>query len=204
MKLLAGFTRKKASTHRVNRKIADSTRNQRVFFSRYLAANYGSFCRGVLLPFPSPSPLPPFGWPHRLGLPIVVCVECLPADKPWDVVSATRRSSGVAPRVCVRVYARVLVPPNLYIHIHTGVGKRAGSCILFYFLSQIRDVLSPFDASLAPALAFVYICVCIYIYIYIYRERERVRVGGAWFTCVVNPRGSSRRGSRSTGYCWWI
>ena len=36
----------------------------------------------------------------------------------WDVVSATRRSSGVAPRACARVYARVLVPPNLYIHTH--------------------------------------------------------------------------------------
>jgi len=48
----------------------------------------------------------------------MVCVECLPADKPWDVVSATRRSSGVAPRACVRVYARVLVPPNLYIHTY--------------------------------------------------------------------------------------
>jgi len=42
LQLLAGFTRKKASTRRVNRKIADSTRNQRVFFSRYLAANYGN------------------------------------------------------------------------------------------------------------------------------------------------------------------
>jgi len=31
---------KKASTRRVNRKIAESTRNQRVFFSRYLAAKY--------------------------------------------------------------------------------------------------------------------------------------------------------------------
>ena len=29
-----------------------------------------------------------------------------------------RRSSGVAPRACVRVYARVLVPPNLYIHTY--------------------------------------------------------------------------------------
>ena len=47
-----------------------------------------------------------------------VCVECLPADKPWDVVSATRWSSGVAPRACVRVYARVLVPPNFYIYIY--------------------------------------------------------------------------------------
>jgi len=50
---------------------------------------------------------------------MVVCVECLPADKPWDVVSVTRRSSGVAPRACVRVYTRVLVPPNLYIHTYT-------------------------------------------------------------------------------------
>jgi len=49
---------------------------------------------------------------------MVVCVECLPADKPWDVVFVTRRSSGVAPRACVRVYARVLVPPNLYIHTY--------------------------------------------------------------------------------------
>jgi len=55
---------------------------------------------------------------HRLGLPTVVCVECLPADKPWDVVSVTRRSSGVATRACVRVYARVLVPPNLYVHTY--------------------------------------------------------------------------------------
>ena len=67
----------------------------------------------------APLPPPPFGRSHRLGLPTVVCVECLPADKPWDVVSVTRRSSGVAPRACVRVYARVLVPPNLYIHAHT-------------------------------------------------------------------------------------
>jgi len=49
---------------------------------------------------------------------MVVCVECLPADTPWGVVSVTRRSSGVAPRACVRVYARVLVPPNLYIHTY--------------------------------------------------------------------------------------
>jgi len=37
------------------------------------------------------------------------------------VVSVTRRSSGVAPRACVRVYARVLVPPNLYLYIHTYI-----------------------------------------------------------------------------------
>jgi len=30
----------------------------------------------------------------------------------------------VAPRACVRVYARVLVPPNLYIH--TYIGPKAG------------------------------------------------------------------------------
>jgi len=65
-----------------------------------------------------PPPSPPFGRSHRLGLPMVVCVKCLLADTPWDVVSVTRRSSGVAPRACVRVYARVLVPPNLYIHTY--------------------------------------------------------------------------------------
>jgi len=49
----------------------------------------------------------------------------------WDVVSATRWSSGVAPRACVRVYARVPVPPNIYylpimyIHIHISSFFRA-------------------------------------------------------------------------------
>jgi len=50
---------------------------------------------------------------------VVVCVEYLPADQPWDVVSLTRRRSGVAPRACVRVYARALVPPNLYMHTYS-------------------------------------------------------------------------------------
>ena len=69
-------------------------------------------------------------------------MECLFVDKSWDVVVfVTRRSFGVAPRVCVCVYARVLVPPNLYIHtyIHTwsdesvcvakkGVRNESGVC----------------------------------------------------------------------------
>ena len=62
-----------------------------------------------------------FGRPHRLGLPMVVCVECLPADKQWDVVSATRRSSGVAPRTCVRVYARVCWCRRIFTYIHTYI-----------------------------------------------------------------------------------
>ena len=49
--LIKTFSRvypKKASTRRVNKKIANSTRNQRVFFSRYLAANDGTnvICTG--------------------------------------------------------------------------------------------------------------------------------------------------------------
>jgi len=56
-------------------------------------------------------------------------MECLIADKPWDVVSVTRRSSGVAPRACVRVYARVLVPPNLYIHAYTYLIMRCNGNI---------------------------------------------------------------------------
>jgi len=52
---------------------------------------------------------------------MVVGVECLPADKPWGVVvSATRRGSGVVPRACARVHARVLVQPNMYIHTYIG------------------------------------------------------------------------------------
>jgi len=46
LKRLAGFTRKKGSTRRVNSKIADSTQNQRVLFSRYLATNYAWLLRG--------------------------------------------------------------------------------------------------------------------------------------------------------------
>jgi len=49
----------------------------------------------------------------------------MPACGQAVVVSATRRSSGVAPRACVRVYARVLVPPNLYIHIHIALSVAA-------------------------------------------------------------------------------
>ena len=56
--------------------------------------------------------------PHRLGLPMVVCVECLPADKPWGVVSATRRSSGVAPRACVRVYVCAGAAESVHIQVN--------------------------------------------------------------------------------------
>jgi len=52
---------------------------------------------------------------------MVVCVECacLRTSRGIVLVSATRRSSGVAQRPYVRVYARVLVPPNLQIHTCT-------------------------------------------------------------------------------------
>ena len=86
------------------------------------------------------------GRPHKLGLPIVVCVERLPADKPWDVVvSVTRRSSGVAPRACVNVYAHVLVPPNLYT-LHTYI-HRSGLGLGFSKLPR-RPPLRPSTRSL--------------------------------------------------------
>jgi len=79
------------------------------------------------------SPLPLIGRPQKLGLPMVVCVECLPADKPCDVKFATRRGSDVAPRACALVCARVLVPPNLYIHTRTYIAGVVGvSCIGLY------------------------------------------------------------------------
>jgi len=78
---------------------------------------------------------------------MVVCVECLPENKPWDVVSATRRSSGVALRACVRVYARMLVPPNLYIHtyIHTDYPTNSSA-------GRVAHT-SSFNPSVAPAHA---------------------------------------------------
>jgi len=91
---------------------------------------------------------------------MVVCVECLPADKRGDVVSVTRRSSGVAPRACcVRVYARVLVPPNLYIHtyIHTHI----------YIYIYIYIIL------------YIYILYIYIIYIYIHTEREII------YICII-------------------
>jgi len=94
-------------------------------------------------------PSPPFGRSHRLGLPMVVCVECLPVDKPCDVVSVTRRSSGVAPRACVRVYARVLVPPNLYIHTYTY------GCLTITRVNRTR----PFQSEEVPASrGFLLLC----------------------------------------------
>jgi len=66
--------------------------------------------------------------------------NCLPADKPWDVVSVTRRSSGMALRACVRVYARVLVPPNLYIHtyIHTHTHPKSAGWAVVPITAAIR------------------------------------------------------------------
>ena len=68
----------------------------------------------------------------------------MPADKPWNVVSVTRRSSGVAPRACVRVYARVLVPPNLYIHTYIHIIKRKATTqdefVLFDKIAQTKSI----------------------------------------------------------------
>jgi len=54
-----------------------------------------------------------------------------------DVVSATRRSSGVAPRACVRVvvYARLLVPPSLYIRTYLYLDKKSVDSIDGFFVS---------------------------------------------------------------------
>ena len=81
-----------------------------------------------------------------------VCVECLPADKPWDVVSATRRSSGVEPRACVRVYARVLVPPNLYIHTYTD--RPLPQSVQRTLSGLSRPVAIPGESSGSPSTTY--------------------------------------------------
>jgi len=47
---------------------------------------------------------------------VSICIQLYPASCIVPLYLAA--STGVAPRACVRVYARVLVPPNLYIHTY--------------------------------------------------------------------------------------
>jgi len=50
---------------------------------------------------------------------MVVCVECLPADKPWDCgLCDTPELWRGAAVLRARLYARVLVPLNVYIHAY--------------------------------------------------------------------------------------
>jgi len=90
---------------------------------------------------------------------MVVCVECLPADKPWDVVSVTRRSSGVAPRACVRVYARVLVPPNLYIHTYIYIHRHTYTILIlsrtYIQCTYIHIIILVFSISIIPQAPFI-------------------------------------------------
>jgi len=66
-------------------------------------------------------------------------VECLPANKPWDVVSVTRLSSGVALRACVRVYARAVVLSKCFIH--TYIRTHRSTCLTQ--LVEVRVRVNP-------------------------------------------------------------
>jgi len=72
-------------------------------------------------------------------------------SKPWDVTSATCRSFDVAPRVCARVYARVRVPPNIYIHTYIPIAPRLTSYKAF--LTQTFPLCAPQAAAVAAAAA---------------------------------------------------
>ena len=84
-------------------------------------------------PTPTRPPLPllfVFGRSHRLGLPMVVCVQsvwnaCLRTSRWMDVVSVTRRSSGVAPRAC----ARVCRCRKIFTYIHTYAPRSTTTCV---------------------------------------------------------------------------
>ena len=65
---------------------------------------------------------PPFGRSHRLGLPMVVCVECLPADKPQAVgcgVCDTPELWCGAAGLCARVRACAGAAESLHTYTHT-------------------------------------------------------------------------------------
>jgi len=95
-------------------------------------------------------------------------VECLPADKPWDVVSVicdTPESWALAWRrgpVCVRVYARVLVPQNLYIHIHT------------------------YTNTLLPRTSHIYLC-CITLYLALALASRSSKLAATAVSCTSSP-----------------
>jgi len=91
--------------------------------------------------------------------------ECLPADKPWDVVSATRRSSGVAPRACVRVYARVCWCRRIFIHtIHAYIQNHS-----YYTVAYMR-VLVPPNLYIHTYIRRVLVPPILYIHTYIRRS----------------------------------
>jgi len=52
---------------------------------------------------------------------MVVCVECLPADKPWDVASDTPELWRGAAGLCARVRACAGAAESLHIYIHTYI-----------------------------------------------------------------------------------
>jgi len=117
-------------------------------------------------------------------------VECLPADKPWDVVSVTRRSSGVAPRACVRVYARVLVPPNLYSYIQR-VGSQRAKRICLLMVSSWRCPLIRYQQRshrllVTPPFCFVLLLNSSYIQL-------RPQKLSAWRMAKKSPRRPRRR-----------
>jgi len=75
---------------------------------------------------------------HRLGLPTVVCVEGLCLRTSCGVRPLRRAGALAWRRGSVRVYARVLVPPNMYMHTYP----------LFYGIAM-GDLL-----SLPPSIAW--------------------------------------------------
>ena len=48
----------------------------------------------------------------------------------------------VAPRACVRVYARVLVPPNLYIHTYIKHNITLQHVVIDHFIIYIYGLLT--------------------------------------------------------------
>ena len=62
----------------------------------------------------------------------------------------------MAPRACVRVYARVLVPPNLYIHTYIHCWMRAARRRVITTREPARPICSPrslLDDSMCGFLA---------------------------------------------------
>jgi len=113
----------------------------------------------------------------------------------WFQKSVTRRSSGVAPRACVRVYARVLVPPNLYIHIHIRTSRCATTTTVHS--SPSKGVHARYIYRTIPMDRSISINLSISTYLSIYLDACIGYINSVPATATVHSRASNAERKRN-------
>jgi len=94
---------------------------------------------------------------------MVVCVECLPADKPWDVVCDTPELWRGAAGLCARVRACAGAAESLHTFIHRACSSADATRGRIHRRQDIAK-----EPRSAHRYIYIYIYIDIYIYVYIY------------------------------------